>query len=851
MGRRARYVGKNPIHGHANLPVPKTHAATDAPERRLEQLNQTTDLPHSERFPLSSPTRISDLLSRLGEETAFSCKRSRSPSRLRLEVEGVGELGFPVSPSQAEALCRVARPARYGHREKTLLDRSVRDTWEVPKHLVTIDQEAWRETLESVLESMAEEMGVASGSRLTAELHALLVYQPGQFFQPHQDSEKTDSMVGTLVVILPSRCKGGELIVEHQGQTAGYRGTEKDLSFVAFYADCLHELKPVESGYRISLTYNLSLVGGGAAEDSRAMEKGSRSVFASVTEALSESLKEHFETPRASWNPEAPPNPPARRLIYLLDHQYTQRGLGWHRLKGKDLMRCQALLNAAEVYGCEAMLALAEIREVWHCMEPGWNRPYGRRHRSWRRGGDDEWHDEDPIADGPDDYELVDLIDSEISLTHWLDIAGERTEPIVTRIESYEVCASTPTSELSAYSSEYEGFMGNYGNTMDRWYRRAAVVLWPKEMSFAVRAEASATWALETLNRHLQAGEMSEARDKAATMLPFWERTVYTEDEILGWPDVLEVAAGLSDPETAEALLHPYRLADLAPDHAQTLVNLVSIYGEDWFWDLLDHWSSSAPRYFADVKRMDPAKHLASMPRISRRLLGADASIGRLTTELLLQDRWIWLQTELAGSVREDRPSRRQEMVSRLADPILGMLETTAMIEEQALRDEILGVLTDPKMSRLLPALTLLLRKAQKKKRSSLDAEAVGLEELRAHCIQQLRQRLEPPARSPEDWSITPPKGCGCELCRTLGSFLGNASKQRLDWPIAKEKRRHIHNILDDNELPVSHQTHRSGSPYTLVLTKLPALHAREAEERKAWQDDLEWLMGCPGDQSL
>ena len=33
---------------------------------------------------------------------------------------------------------------------------------------------------------------------------------------------------------------------------------------------------------------------------------------------------------------------------------------------------------------------------------------------------------------------------------------------------------------LTPYASEYEGYMGNYGNTMDRWYRRAALVVWPQ-----------------------------------------------------------------------------------------------------------------------------------------------------------------------------------------------------------------------------------------------------------------------------------------------------------------------------------------------------------------------------------
>jgi len=31
--------------------------------------------------------------------------------------------------------------------------------------------------------------------------------------------------------------------------------------------------------------------------------------------------------------------------------------------------------------------------------------------------------------------------------------------------------------------------MGNWGNTLDRWYRRVALVVFPAEREFAIRAE--------------------------------------------------------------------------------------------------------------------------------------------------------------------------------------------------------------------------------------------------------------------------------------------------------------------------------------------------------------------------
>jgi hypothetical protein len=68
------------------------------------------------------------------------------------------------------------------------------------------------------------------------------------------------------------------------------------------------------------------------------------------------------------WNGDdhEPPN----RLVYLLDGQYTQRGLSWDRLKAADADRAALLRAAAEYAGCEAVLALTEIKETWDT-EPG------------------------------------------------------------------------------------------------------------------------------------------------------------------------------------------------------------------------------------------------------------------------------------------------------------------------------------------------------------------------------------------------------------------------------------------------------------------------------------------------
>ena len=99
------------------------------------------------------------------------------------------------------------------------------------------------ETLAPQLDRIRRDLGLPDGCQLKAQLHNMLVYAPGQFFAPHQDSEKTDDMIGTLVMSLPSRFTGGAMSIEHHGAKMRVGGSEKSLTFIAFYADCHHEVR--------------------------------------------------------------------------------------------------------------------------------------------------------------------------------------------------------------------------------------------------------------------------------------------------------------------------------------------------------------------------------------------------------------------------------------------------------------------------------------------------------------------------------------------------------------------------------------------------------------------------------
>jgi hypothetical protein len=754
--------------------------------------------------------RFASLLGEAATPGTFSARRTAHPDDLRLEVRGVGPITLPVPVGQAKELCMIGRPARFGKGEQTLLDAKVRDTWQIPKSRIKIDKRQWDATLRPILDRLRADLGLPEGCELTAGFHSMLVYAPGQFFAPHQDSEKADGMIGTLAVTLPSAAKGGVLVVEHAGQTATYRASKESLSFVAFYADCRHHVRPVTSGYRVVLTYNLLLKGDTVASAAGRTDPG-------LAAELTRCLDEHFDD---SDEP--------TRLVYLLDHEYTQRALGWARLKGSDASRAATVRAAAQAADCEVALALAEVHETWSAdeAEPSWHQGRGRY---W----DDDGEDGEDGEDSPDDYELQELIESTTSLDCWLDESDEATPTSLT-VSDDEVCATTPTADLSPQESSYEGYMGNYGNTVDRWYRRAAIVLWPRRWAFAVRAEASPGWALDRLADLVREGDLAGARESAATLVSFWKAAASGE-QLLG--KALTVARDLDEPAIAAMLLAPFQIEMLARTHAGSLAQLAARYGESWAHDLVEVWFGRDRAWHSswDPQRGD---WIASLPTVCEALRAAPKA-GESTGRLLSASAWTRLRESADGLLRLTTPSYRYKALDEHGPSVAGLLLSTAIIEATELRDDVVAFLCQDNDDLVVCAMSAL--RAARAAGPQTHHEP-GLDVVARRCATRLEARLAQPARATGDWSIELPKGCGCELCETLSAFLGDPTQRSFEWPLAEQRRRHVHSRIDQAELPVHHQTRRSGRPFTLVLTKTDALFERERETRQRDRSDLAWL---------
>jgi len=189
---------------------------------------------------------------------------------------------------------------------------------------------------------------------------------PGGFFKAHVDTPRGDDMFGSLVVVFSTVHDGGSLILRKGGKEWTFDSakavrvvgtSEADPSasqatsnaphaaFIAFFSDVEHEVTPVSSGYRVTLTYNLYRKPSSTPETD-----STRSAYSGAEAKIKGALDQLLKNP--SFFPEG------GRLGFGLDHQYainpktTKLKDIEQRLKGLD----QVIKQLCESFSLEVAL---------------------------------------------------------------------------------------------------------------------------------------------------------------------------------------------------------------------------------------------------------------------------------------------------------------------------------------------------------------------------------------------------------------------------------------------------------------------------------------------------------------
>jgi hypothetical protein len=420
-----------------------------------------------------------------------------------VQVDGVGLLSFPLPQAQIAALIAAAERAPYGRGEQTVVDTSVRRVWQIDAARVRISGKSWTQSLGRILAETGRGLG-CEDTAIQAELYKLLVYDPGGFFLAHRDSEKAPGMFGTLLLQLPSPHSGGELRIRHGSREARIDLSATDcseLGFAAFYADCEHEVRPVESGHRVCLVFNLLR---GAASDTPPASAPSHD--AEVAQAA--------RLIGAAFAAEDAP----RKLVWLLAHQYSQAELGFAALKGVDAAVAGVLCRAADAAACRAHLGVVHIEESG----PAEVHSLPSRRRHYRDNLDDDEIDATGVA-----YEVVEISDTARYIDHWVAAGDQR--PALGRLPlgHGELLPAGALDDEPPDEDRLLESTGNEGVSFERAYRRAALILWPRARQIEVLLQAGVGAALPVLEAVLAADGASAdspALDVAGRIVTHWAR---------------------------------------------------------------------------------------------------------------------------------------------------------------------------------------------------------------------------------------------------------------------------------------------------------------------------------------
>jgi predicted 2-oxoglutarate/Fe(II)-dependent dioxygenase YbiX len=725
----------------------------------------------------------------------------------RLEVDGVGAVALPLLPVQAEQLVAVAERAPYGRGEDTLVDTKVRRTWQIGADRVRIGGKHWAGTLAAILERVAEGLGVAEP--IVAELYKLLVYDQGSFFINHRDTEKALGMFATLVVVLPSMSTGGELVVRHKGREVRLDLRCEDPSeaaFAAFYSDCVHEVLPVTAGCRLTLVYNLMRSGKGPKPEPPNYEGEQARVVALLRAWADGKQSPHDDTPE--------------KLIYPLEHAYTPAELGFATLKGPDAAVAGVLVAAAQQSGCDLHLGLVTIEESGAAE---YNGDFYSRRR-WSESEDDE-------------FEAGEVFDRDVRVSEWRRPDGSPSTLGELPVETEELSPPDALDDLDPDEEEFHEATGNEGASFDRTYRRAAVVLWPRERIFAVLSQAGLPVTLPYLADLAERWAASDEDRKS----PLWGQAHELSGHMLArWPKQ-----------------RWYASSDKAPSDAGRMLTLLTRLGDttrldaflnDIAPDGLNHKRDNAAILGA-LGLMSPERAAALVERIiagtAATSLGACGDLLARAVAALPDGRdLVGAATVLVEALPGD-PARAgprapwQRGPNVEPDFVIDLFAALGRIDAALAERAADHILAWPETYGLDPILVPAVRRLMA---SSMNQSAAAVHRLRAICLAHLRARIAEPLEAPKDWSRASTLGCQCRRCGELSLYLADPGRETWTFKAAEADRSHLETTIKQARCDLDVTTDRRGRPYSLVCTKNQAIYERRMKQRKEDLANLDQL---------
>ncbi|MBX2802979.1 MAG: hypothetical protein KTR31_35175, partial [Myxococcales bacterium] len=244
----------------------------------------------------------------------------------------------------------------------------------------------------------------------------------------------------------------------------------------------------VSSGYRVVLTFTLQV------ESARLRPVPNTDRI----EHLRASLARYFRLSDGDW------------LVHLLQHQYSEQGIDWGRLKNGDRTRAEALRRVARDLDCVCFLALADAVEGYDYHGPDLSVDDGEEDDdpsvpAWvalagpLRSEPTWWSLTWPrppllpemmawpggllcIEEPPEvDKGIGTYCGREVTLRTWIDERGERCVGPEEEVSDGSIVLVEERHDWASYSASADPWRGNEGGVASKWFRVTAIVVVPRD----------------------------------------------------------------------------------------------------------------------------------------------------------------------------------------------------------------------------------------------------------------------------------------------------------------------------------------------------------------------------------
>lgn len=695
----------------------------------------------------------------------------------KMNVKNLDEIAFPLNKLQIQALISVAHKAPFGKGSETILDANIRNCWEIDASQIAFEGISWSHLIDKTITQIKPDLGIEN-KQIAAHLYKMLIYEAGDFFLPHKDSEKEKGMFGTLIIGLPSKHSGGEVILSFDGKEHSVSFAEDcsndKLPYVAFYADCQHEIKPTTSGYRVCLVYNLI-----------DLQVDSNIKLTSLLPEI-DTIENLFQNQKSNTD---------KPYVYLLGHQYTPTNFSLEQLKLKDRPVAEILLKAAEKAGYYAKLALVTSYQAGE-LEVEYS---GRG----RRGYYYDDYDDDIDADSA---EMGEIYEEYISIEHWDSSMLPSID--VNNVEIEDLICNFEINDGDPIEKEAEGYTGNAGMEMMFWYHYGAVVFWKKENHLAILKEATLFTKIKWLEYYASRWNWITDFEKkiGKEILQYNLKETYNSSE--------------KETDFFDAIVDFLKVVNdvnfINKNTQNVLINFFSNISIDKWIELLSHFSSEPFEELvlddAIMKNRKNLNHLLIILNATKFFKLSEKVLTKLPSALtgfnFLEQKDAILKSLIPNLIKiAESKENDVAWLSLIAQCITKRLDRNyvndyliANILENNLKFAVLG--------------SAILTIAKK----------------------HLEDRVANKPQVPEDWSRAVPNSRSySSVWAILKDFLQSPTEQVFEFKSLQANRNEMESAIRNVTIDLDLETIRKGSPHTLRLTK--NTNAYKAELKK-WEQD-------------